>query len=114
MYQLVKDIFDFNRHLVKVEQHLYWQENHVISALKIFDTIKKKDKFISQSFILDEGPLYRFGLFKLEDKHYHLVLIVHHVLLDGSSFDEFIECVSDYYNKTHKKIFSINKQRSLL
>jgi len=40
-----------------------------------------------RAFSLSEGPLYRFRLFRLGAEHHVLLLVLHHVLVDGLSLD---------------------------
>ncbi|MBL0697924.1 amino acid adenylation domain-containing protein, partial [Comamonas sp. JC664] len=41
----------------------------------------------SRTFSLEHGPLYRFHLFRLGDAHHVLLLVFHHILVDGLSLD---------------------------
>ena len=97
--QLVKDHVLLNSHLIEADDELYWQGNETISELQVFkDTSSEKD-FVIQTFNLEKGPLYRFGLFKLPNQNgiYHLILILHQSIIERS-FNNFINLVSSYYN----------------
>uniref|UniRef100_UPI0038B348AC non-ribosomal peptide synthetase n=1 Tax=Francisella sciaenopsi TaxID=3055034 RepID=UPI0038B348AC len=96
--RVVKSNIVLNSHLIESESGLYWEQNQIIARLEIFDNIDNQYDFVSRAFLLDTGPLYRFGLFKRDDDNYDLIMVLHHAIIDGSAFDEFISTVSNYYN----------------
>ena len=98
--QLVKDQVLLNSHLIEESGQLYWQNNEFIAELQLFKNTSFEKDFVEQPFNLEKGPLYRFGLFKESDQNSacHLIIILHHAIIDGGSFDEFISLISEYYN----------------
>ncbi|MGP3080136.1 amino acid adenylation domain-containing protein [Serratia marcescens] len=56
-------------------------------------------KLINTPFDLREGPLCRFYLIELAPQRYNLIIVVHHILIDGLSGQEFYSAVSAYYNR---------------
>lgn len=54
---------------------------------------------ISQPFDLSKSPLMRVCLIKLSDDEYLLVIVMHHIITDGSSFGIFINDLNDFYNQ---------------
>lgn len=49
-------------------------------------------------FNLEEGPLFHGLLFRQEDQDHQLLLNAHHLVCDGSSFNEVIADLSRFYN----------------
>ncbi|EET20108.1 conserved hypothetical protein, partial [Francisella philomiragia subsp. philomiragia ATCC 25015] len=96
--RVIKNNVILNSHLVEIESKLYWQQNQIIKELEVFDNTDNQYDYVSKAFLLDTDPLYRFGLFKRGDGKYDLIMVLHHAIIDGSVFDEFITTVGDYYN----------------
>ncbi|MBQ4862224.1 amino acid adenylation domain-containing protein [Pseudoalteromonas sp. MMG013] len=49
---------------------------------------------------LNSGPLTKLSVFKLDDEHYHVAFIAHHIVLDGWSQRLFMDQLWDnYFNK---------------
>jgi len=95
--RLVKENILFGCHLIEIDKILYWTPNQDECRLAIFDA-KNKDVFVDEPFDLTSGPLYRFGLFKFNDTHYELILVIHHALIDGRDYDEFLYWIESQYN----------------
>lgn len=57
------------------------------------------NQFISRPFDLQCPPLTRILLIKQSDNIYKLVLVVHHIIIDGTSFGIFIQDLNDFYNQ---------------
>ena len=99
--QLVSDHLLINSHLIEINEHLYWQTNESIEPLQVFEDTQSENDFVKQPFQLDEGPLYRFGLFKHPNQAntYDLIIVLHHALIDGTKHNAFIHLVSNYYKQ---------------
>ena len=112
----IKESVILNSHLyVDDETKIYWKENSNNSKFSYFKDISKKDTFIKTPFDLFKGPLYRFALFEIDKNTHDLVIILHHCIIDGGSFDVFISRVSSYYNEIPIKQFStLEKQREII
>ncbi|NMO21435.1 non-ribosomal peptide synthetase, partial [Pyxidicoccus fallax] len=52
----------------------------------------------TRPFALEQGPLYRFRLFRLGAEHHVLLLVLHHVLVDGLSVRLLQEEMAQAYN----------------
>jgi len=109
----------FNSHVINYKEKLCWIKNSKIYHVDHLDsTSTNKDilSFIQKTFNLENGPLYRFGVIKKNNKH-KLIIVLHHILIDGSSFDYFSDELSNYYNDEYyqnnisieKQLFSISK-----
>ena len=112
----IKESVILNSHLyVDDETKIYWKENSNNSKFSYFKDISKKDTFIKTPFDLFKGPLYRFALFEIDKNIHDLVIILHHCIIDGGSFDVFSSRVSSYYNGIPIKQFStLEKQREII
>ncbi|ASS75353.1 hypothetical protein CIG75_10355 [Tumebacillus algifaecis] len=53
---------------------------------------------VSCPFDLNEGPLIRFHLLRLEDQAHILVLNLHHIVTDGWSLNIFVQEVASFYD----------------
>nr|WP_245772660.1 non-ribosomal peptide synthetase [Myxococcus fulvus] len=51
---------------------------------------------------LEQGPLYRFHLFRLAPEHHVLLLVLHHVVVDGLSIDLLLSELSQAYASLHQ------------
>ena len=112
--QLISENVLLNSHIEDRNEGLFWINNHHIYELEFSENPLKNDKiasFIEAPFNLEVGPLYRFLLIKNENKKYRLIVILHHIVIGGSSFDFFINELSNYYNdKFYKNNISLNTQ----
>ncbi|MDO8954604.1 MAG: amino acid adenylation domain-containing protein [Gammaproteobacteria bacterium] len=88
----------FNSHLLDDNDELYWVKNGTIFLLEYFDQPIDQHHYVAKPFNLTSGPLYRFGIFNEGPQCFRLILIFHHVLIDGGSFPECIRLISEYYN----------------
>ena len=84
----------------KITQEIQAPGQHVfeLEALEIYETdsasrIEKEARRMQASLNINDGPLIRLGLFHTNDGD-HLLIIVHHLLIDGVSwrvlFEDFI------------------------
>lgn len=112
--KLIDDNFIFQCSLIKKGQDLYWkQQSHPI-CLQIFDSCYSENEFVSKPFVLERGPLCRIGLFKVADEHYNLIIVFHHVLIDGTKVTQLLEALSHNYNNTGQTPPSLQQQQSAL
>ncbi|MDQ6674586.1 MAG: amino acid adenylation domain-containing protein [Chloroflexota bacterium] len=56
----------------------------------------------AEPFDLSAGPLMRAHLFRLADEEHVLLLVVHHAIWDGWSFDIFVREVDSFYRAYHR------------
>ncbi|OTA20325.1 peptide synthase [Xenorhabdus beddingii] len=79
---------------------LYWKPcPDLENPLIIFDNEEKLRQFALSPFDLKQGPLIRFGLFPQAEKQFQLVIVLHHIAVDGESTEEFYHAISDLYNQ---------------
>ena len=112
----IQESFILNSHLyLDNKESIYWQENTVSPKVSCFKNNLSKEKFIKTPFDLLVGPLYRCGLFKIEEEIHDLVVVLHHTILDGNSMDMLVDRLSAYYNdKPLKPLPSIDEQKQLI
>jgi amino acid adenylation domain-containing protein/thioester reductase-like protein len=91
-----------NSHIKTIDGEFYWTKNQHIGELEYLDkplNVEEIYKFVREGFNLNEGPAYRFLLTRLEENVYRLILVFHHIVVDGSSGNEGIfSAISHYYN----------------
>lgn len=56
-------------------------------------------EFMDTKFILEEGHLYKFGIFKLSDGKFGFIMNLHHMISDAWSFSVLIEGITLLYSK---------------
>ncbi|CCN80747.1 Putative ANTIBIOTIC SYNTHETASE [Vibrio nigripulchritudo SFn27] len=95
--KLFEDHVLFGRHICEEEGVLYWVKNATIPTFQHFDGRNSYSEFIQAPIQLDKGPLYRVGLFKIDENTYDFVIVISHLLLGGASLEEFGNVLSQYY-----------------
>ncbi|MDX7989882.1 non-ribosomal peptide synthetase [Xenorhabdus littoralis] len=79
---------------------IYWKPfSDYTDPLKIFDSEDKLRQFALLPFDLKQGPLIRFGLFQQAAQQFQLVIVLHHIVVDGESTAELYQAISDLYNQ---------------
>ncbi len=78
----------------KVAEHLTVK----IEPLAIVDTVEKTLANFIKPFDLNKLPLLRVGLVKLEETKHILVIDMHHIISDGSSYNIIVEDFMTLYN----------------
>ncbi|GEM_PF-983624 len=59
-----------------------------------------RDAYINQHFDLAKGPLFRFVLIiNKESKISTFIPIFHHIIIDGTQFDNLLKLIGEYYNQ---------------
>jgi len=97
----ISDHVIVNSHIEEINGKLYWKKNKSIYELDKFeDKLTQLDiiSYVKKPFIINRGPLYRFGLIKNCDHGYRLIIVLHHILIDSLSVNYFFEELSKYYN----------------
>ncbi|WP_411749983.1 non-ribosomal peptide synthetase [Serratia marcescens] len=94
-----RDYILFHHVLDDSSPQLRWVKTEKKIALETLDADCDVGKLINTPFDLREGPLCRFYLIELAPQRYNLIIVVHHILIDGLSGQEFYNAVSAYYNR---------------
>ena len=99
--RIIYGYYLFNSHIEEKYGKYYWVQNSNIIDLK-YDENKSSlwdiKEFIEEPFDLEKGPLYRFGLFKINEKKYRFIYIKNHILIDGASTFQIYSEISKHYN----------------
>jgi amino acid adenylation domain-containing protein/thioester reductase-like protein len=114
----VSENFLLNSHIKNVNGKPYWTTNNFIIELEYSDnplSTSTLQNYISNSFDLHNGPLYRFKLVRVGDRAYRFIVVMHHIVIDGSpALDSGVfEAISNYYNDENYTVAqnkSISKQ----
>ncbi len=89
-----------NARLAEENGELYWKlSTHHENPLIIMDNEENLQPFSMLPFDLKKGPLIRFGLFQHDEQHFQLIIVLHHIVVDGESTQEFYHAISDLYNQ---------------
>jgi len=99
--RFVSDYVLLNSHVTEENGELYWVKNKILYELECFKgNFSNQDilTYIQAPFDLTKGPLYRFAVIKRKINKYRFIIVFHHIIIDGSSFDDLIDEVSNYYN----------------
>ena len=90
--RFVNDYIIFNSHVEDKNGKIYWIKNYQIYGVEYFkNKLSNNDilKYILKPFNLESGPLYRFGLIKVDNSKYRFVIVLHHIIISGRSFNYF-------------------------
>jgi len=102
----LSDYVIFNCHVEEKNSELHWVKNKCIFDLEYITRKVTNEEillYVKEPFDLEKGPLYRCKLIKINDYVYRFIIVLHHILIDGSTFDVFIDEISRYYNDTAYK-----------
>ncbi|CAL7960553.1 hypothetical protein GAMM_170005 [Gammaproteobacteria bacterium] len=92
-----------NSHVQDIDGEPYLVKNDSINELEYLDSTVNSSElssYISRSFDLHNEPLYRFKLVHTGNHTYRFIIVMHHLVMDGSaSLDPGVfEAISNYYN----------------
>lgn len=96
---LVRDNVLFQHVLSDKNEQLQWVKSEKEITLEIHDASCDIATLVNTPFNLMEGPLCRFYLIELGSQRYNFIGILHHILIDGLSGQEFYDTLSRYYNQ---------------
>lgn len=90
------------------ENLIIYNEQNVIMDMEDISSQSESDKqdtlnkFIknemSNPFNLQDGPLFRVFIHKLNENHHYFTLVIHHIIGDGWSIGIILEDLSKFYN----------------
>lgn len=106
------------RCIVKEEpEYCFWEDSGLPTLLESFAIYTEEDvqAYIKKEFQLNENPGCRFALFANHPTDHVFVAVIHHILIDGLKFDEFIITLGELYNNPESTKFqSLNIQKQAL
>ncbi|CAO97963.1 non-ribosomal peptide synthetase [Erwinia tasmaniensis] len=97
--KFVSDYPLFHHVLSDNNEQLHWVKSEKEITLEIIDKNCDIAGLVSTPFDLTQGPLCRFYLTELGYQRHDFIIVIHHVLLDGLSGQEFYDTLSRYYNQ---------------
>ena len=110
-----------NSHIQNIDGEPCWVKNDNINELEYLDNsvVDSSDlsNYINRGFDLHNEPLYRFKLLRIGDNVYRFVIVMHHLVMDGSSSLDpgVFEAISSYYNDENYTIkYSLDEQANLI
>lgn len=77
-----------NSHVQDIDREPYWVKNISSNELEYSnDSVSASEllDYVGRNFDLRNGPLYRFKLLRISDGVYRFVIVMHHIVMDGSS-----------------------------
>ncbi|CAI0737355.1 amino acid adenylation domain-containing protein [Serratia entomophila] len=93
-----RDYILFHHVLDDTHPQLRWVKTAKPITLEMLDAECDVGRLANTPFDLRAGPLCRFYLIERAPRRYQLMIIVHHVLIDGLAGQEFYGAVAAYYN----------------
>lgn len=96
---VVRDYILFHHVLSEKDGQLHWVKTEKSITLELLDSSCDLASLICTPFDLTDGPLCRFYLIEMGPQRYNFIAVLHHVLIDGLSGQEFYDVLSYYYNQ---------------
>ena len=116
--RFASDYLIINSHVTQIENELYWVKNTEIPKLEYFKSPHTQEEilnYVSMPFEIETSALYRFALFTEADGNFRFILVLHHLLIDGGSFNTLISEISNYYNSpSYKLAYTMPQQENML
>ncbi|CAL7959721.1 hypothetical protein GAMM_110056 [Gammaproteobacteria bacterium] len=109
-----------NSHIQNINEEPHWVKNDSIRELEYSDNHANTSalfSYVSRSFDLYNESLYRFRLLRINENTHRLILVFHHIVVDGSASLDLgvFEAISNYYGDESYKIkYSIDDQIKLI
>ncbi|MBQ0369152.1 condensation domain-containing protein, partial [Providencia rettgeri] len=82
-----------------------------MASLEIINDINDIAEKIKLPFKLETDNLVRYYLFKYSDNHFRFFVVLHHVVIDGVSAQEFYDSISEIYNNLDTSVGYRNKNK---
>lgn len=89
--------------LFQEDERLYWIDKKNKPKLKISNNINELINNIKAPFKLEDDCLVRYFLIENDDNHFSFIAVLHHVIIDGLSGQEFYNAISNIYNNINEK-----------
>jgi len=103
----------FTMNLNYNDGQLFWRPSSNKSSLEIINDINDISKKLNLPFNLESDNLVRYYLFKYADNHFRFFVVLHHVVIDGLSAQEFYDSISEIYNNIDNYEKCTNKNKEL-
>ena len=119
LYRYIAEHVLLNSHIQNIDGEPHWIKNANIFELEYSDNptdISTLRLYVTKGFDLHNGPTHRFKLFRLSESVYRFIIVLHHIVIDGSSMDAgLFEALSKYYNdENYNMLPNIDDQVALI
>lgn len=106
----------FTMNLNYNNEQLLWIPSCNKSRLEIINDINDINEKLKLPFKLETDNLARYYLFKYTENHFRFFVVLHHVVIDGLSAQEFYDSLTDIYNglNNFEKCTNENKEQDKL
>ncbi len=94
----IKLSFDDNGLIKQFFSNYTFQKINLINLNSYDDLLKKEKELIDNSFSLLNTPLYKFVMFRFPDKTGGIILISHHIIIDGFACNFAANKIAYIYN----------------
>ncbi|PQV48064.1 non-ribosomal peptide synthase protein (TIGR01720 family)/amino acid adenylation domain-containing protein [Paraburkholderia sp. BL21I4N1] len=99
--RFIADHILFDSHLTQEDdESIHWVKNSEPGKLQCFRGAGGQADFAKQAFDVERGPLYRIGVFEVRPGEYDLLVVMHHLIIDGVSGVQLVDGISARYNRT--------------
>jgi surfactin family lipopeptide synthetase A len=102
LHRLSNDYFLLHSNIKEINGSFYWvAQPDKYSTLDYFEKTLSEEAlltYVKAPFDLTTDALMRVALVKLADAHFRLIVVVHHVIMDGAKIDFIFEEMARYYN----------------
>lgn len=113
--RFIGDYLLCNSHIEENSGKLFWVKNNKIFGIDHFKkplTNSEIFSYIKKSFNLEKGPLYRIALINYDFRKYRLIMIMHHIIINGITAPFLLKELSNYYNnENYNGRLSLNEQQ---
>ena len=100
--RLFESYFLLHSGIVEKDNGCYWVAKKSSSiTVDFFDSRRSETEllaYVTAPFDLATGPFFRICLIKLTDAHFRLIIVCHHIIMDGGKIDFIFEQIPRYYN----------------
>lgn len=111
LQRLSQDYFLLQSCVVETEEGYYWESQPGLSIGFEYVEAPQSDAallaYVNAAFDLRTGPLLRVRLIKLAEEHFRLIIVIHHLIMDGAKVSFIGEAVPHYYNDSQFR-FNLN------
>lgn len=105
----------FNSHISEIDGNYFWIPNNRLKPLDLFGNYSFQDinLYVSKPFNLLSDPLYRVAVINETNFNHRIIIVLHHLIIDGSLMESFINEISKYYNQdTYSQNLNYEEQKA--
>lgn len=106
--QMIQDYFLLHSKVEEEDEKYCWHPvSNLTLELDYFSTPPSETvllHYVQKPFDLRSPPFLRCALIEVKKNHFRLIMVLHHILIDGGKCDFFIDRLSQYYNQDHAQL----------